>query len=170
MATVAAAARGAGARAVAGLRSGGGAVARERPRAGRARRLCTAPAAPAAVDMKSYLWARYHEAKRSTDGECASQLTPPTRGPLGSRAPYLCRAAPAGKATLKLRNSCFSFSPAGVAVSYLGIVKPRVCIGSALGRREGSKGVGRKTFPQTPLGVVIHPGNDSSSPACCALS
>lgn len=111
MATVAAAARGAGARAVAGLRSGGGAVARERPRAGCARRLCTAPAAPAAVDMKSYLWARYHEAKRSTDGECASQLTPPTRGPLGSRAPYLCRAAPAGKATLKLRNSCFSFFP-----------------------------------------------------------
>ncbi|XP_021030183.1 5'-nucleotidase domain-containing protein 3 [Mus caroli] len=67
MATVAAAARGAGARAAAGLRSCGGAVARERPRAGCARRLCTAPAAPAAVDMKSYLWARYHEAKRSTD-------------------------------------------------------------------------------------------------------
>lgn len=45
-----------------------------------------------------------------------------------------------------------------------------MCIGSALGRREGSKGVGRKTFPQTPLGVVIHPGNDSSSPACsCAI-
>lgn len=64
MATVAAAARGAGARAVAGLRSGSGAVARGRPLADCARRLCTAPAA---VDMKSYLWARYHEAKRSTD-------------------------------------------------------------------------------------------------------
>ncbi|CAO2581305.1 5'-nucleotidase domain-containing protein 3 [Lemmus lemmus] len=65
MATVAAVARGAGARAaVAGLRGGGGAAARGRPRAGCARRLCTAPAA---VDMKRYLWARYHEAKRSTD-------------------------------------------------------------------------------------------------------
>lgn len=39
-------------------------------------------------------------------------------------------------------------------------------IASALGRCESSKGVGRKTFPQTPLGV-IHPGNGSSSPACC---
>lgn len=113
MATVAAAARGAGARAAAGLRSCGGAVARERPRSGCARRLCSAPAAPAAVDMKSYLWARYHEAKRSTDGECVSQLAPPTRGPLGSPAPCLCRAAPAGKATLKLRNSFLAFPRRG---------------------------------------------------------
>lgn len=68
MATVPAVARGAGARAAAaaGLRGGGGAAARGRSRAGCARRLCTAPAA---VDMKRYLWARYHEAKRSTDGE-----------------------------------------------------------------------------------------------------
>lgn len=65
MATVAAVARGARA-AAAGLRSSGGAAARGRPRTGCARRLCTAPAA---VDMKRYLWARYHEAKRSTDGE-----------------------------------------------------------------------------------------------------
>lgn len=63
-------ARGAEAMAVAALvlRGGGGAAARGWPRAWRARPLCTAPGA--AGDMKRYLWARYRDARRSTDGEC----------------------------------------------------------------------------------------------------
>lgn len=92
MATVAAVARGAGARAAAaGLRGGGGAAARGRPRAGCARRLCTAPAA---VDMKRYLWARYHEAKRSTDGECVRAPACTARsGTLGPRTLPLLRGS-----------------------------------------------------------------------------
>lgn len=104
MATVAAVARGAGARAAAGLRGGSGAAARGRPRASCARRLCTAPAA---VDMKRYLWERYHEAKRSTDGECAPQPAPP---PGDARSPHPTSAArlpPAEKASPKLPNSGF---------------------------------------------------------------
>lgn len=66
-AAAAAAARGAGARAVAALRSGGRTAARGRSPAGPARSLCTAPGT--APDMKRYLWERYREAKRSTAGE-----------------------------------------------------------------------------------------------------
>eukprot|EP00069_Balaena_mysticetus_P005747 bmy_04801T0 len=64
MATAAAVARGAGARAVAALRSGCRTAARGRSRAGPARPLCTAPGT--APDMKRYLRERYREAKRST--------------------------------------------------------------------------------------------------------
>ncbi|XP_061062559.1 5'-nucleotidase domain-containing protein 3 isoform X2 [Eubalaena glacialis] len=65
MATAAAAvARGAGARAVAALRSGCRTAARGRSRAGPARPLCTAPGTT--PDMKRYLRERYREAKRST--------------------------------------------------------------------------------------------------------
>lgn len=164
MATVATVARGAGARAAAaGLRGGGGTAARGRPRAGCARRLCTAPAA---VDMKRYLWARYHEAKRSTDGECEPQPAPLARGPSGP-SPYRCCEAPAEteSRTWQLLLPCLS--PALKAVSYLGIAQPGVGLGSALGRRESSKGVSRKMLSQTPLGVVIHPGNGSGSPVSC---
>lgn len=65
----AAATRGAGAKAAAAaLRGGCGTAARGWPRAGAPRHLCTAPGT--APDMKRYLWDRYREAKRSTDGEC----------------------------------------------------------------------------------------------------
>lgn len=61
--------RGACARAAAAaLRGGCGTAARGRPGAGPARALCTAPGT--APGMKRYLWERYREAKRSTDGEC----------------------------------------------------------------------------------------------------
>lgn len=69
MATAAAAvARRAGARAAAALLSACGTAARGWRRAGPARPLCTAPGT--APDMKGYLWERYREAKRSTEGEC----------------------------------------------------------------------------------------------------
>ncbi|KAF4022592.1 hypothetical protein G4228_014769 [Cervus hanglu yarkandensis] len=64
-AAVAAAARGAGARAVTALRDGCRTATRGRSRAGPARPLCTAPGT--APDMKRYLWERYREAKRSTE-------------------------------------------------------------------------------------------------------
>lgn len=173
MATVVAAARGAGARAAAGLRGGGGAVARGRPRAGCARRLCTAPAAPATVDMKRYLWERYHEAKRSTDGECAPQPQPSTRGPPPS-PPSPC-TLPLSRAWLPRRRraqnlaTLASLFPAvgagGRAVSYLGVVKPGACIGKCSGPSRGFQGRESEDVTPTPLGVVIHPGNDSSSPA-----
>lgn len=144
MATVAAVARGAGARAAAGLRGGSGAAARGRPRASCARRLCTAPAA---VDMKRYLWERYHEAKRSTDGECAPQPAPP---PGDARSPHPTSAArlpPAEKASPKLPNSCFPCPCPGKLFSHREMVEPGVCIGSALGRRKVQ---GRQSEDVTP--------------------
>lgn len=106
MATVATVARGAGARAAAaGLRGGGGTAARGRPRAGCARRLCTAPAA---VDMKRYLWARYHEAKRSTDGECEPQPAPLTLPLLrGSRGDGVQNLATLASLSFPCSKSCF---------------------------------------------------------------
>lgn len=100
-AAVAAAARGAGAKAVTALRDGCRTATRGRSRAGPARPLCTAPGT--APDMKRYLWERYREAKRSTEGEwgcgpralwtCGAPLRragapgPVPRGHPGSRHP-----------------------------------------------------------------------------------
>lgn len=72
--------------AAAALRSVCGTAARGRLRAGHARPLCTAPGT--APDQKRYLWERYREAKRSTEGECDR---PPTRG-----APAAVGTLPAG--------------------------------------------------------------------------
>lgn len=85
-AAAAAVARGAGVRAaaVAALWGGGGGTAAgRRPRSGPARPLCTAPGT--APDMKRYLWERYQEAKRSTDGECGGAPLPCSSGYLPAR-------------------------------------------------------------------------------------
>lgn len=98
--------------------------------------------------------------------ECEPQPAPPARGPSGP-APYLCRAAPAETESRTWQLLLLCHSHAWKAVSYLGIAQPGVGLGSALGSRESSKGVSRKMLSQTPLGVVIHPGNGSGSPASC---
>lgn len=89
-AAAAAAARGALARAAAALLGGCGAAGRGRLRAVSARPLCTAPGT--AADMKSYLWERYREAKRSTDGECGAAAGAP--GPGGPSPPGWCVRSP----------------------------------------------------------------------------
>lgn len=76
------------------------------------------------------------------------------------------REAPAEKASPELRNSCFPFPCRGSCFI------PGDCSAGSVHRKRsgpprGFQGRQSEAFPLTPLGVVIHPGNDSGSPASC---